>query len=361
MSKILTLVIPTYNMERYLDQCLTSLIVENLELRSQIEVLIINDGSKDRSSEIAHSYQEKYPNLFRVVDKENGNYGSCVNRGLKEAEGKYIKILDADDSFDTIEFERYLKKLERSNVDLILTPFYYVNENRKRLNRVKYDLKENEVLSFDQVTPALLKQSIQMHAVTYKTSCVRSINYKQTEGISYTDQEWVFTPLSAVNSIVYFNTPVYLYLWGRAGQTMSGENVKKCMLHNVLCAKKILTDYINFPSFDEAKQKIIDYKAMRTLEGPYFSYLVRFPELDRKELIAYENFLNELNPGFLEKADSFVLKGTSFHYIREWRKNKNFTVPKYILKWSFLLTRIAGKMNRIIQNLPSLCHFSKIN
>ena len=84
-------------MEKYLNKCLDSLIVENMNL---LEVLIINDGSKDNSSNIAHVYENKYPNTFRVIDKENGNYGSCINRGIKEAKGKYIKVLDADDSFN---------------------------------------------------------------------------------------------------------------------------------------------------------------------------------------------------------------------------------------------------------------------
>ena len=79
MEKILTVVVPTYNMEQYLDRCLTSLIIDDDKM-ALLEVLVVNDGSKDRSSEIAHSYEARYPDTFRVIDKENGNYGSCINR-----------------------------------------------------------------------------------------------------------------------------------------------------------------------------------------------------------------------------------------------------------------------------------------
>ena len=89
MNKVITIVIPTYNMERYLDRCLNSLIIAP-DLMDKLEVLVINDGCKDRSSEIGHSYEAKFPNSFRVIDKENGNYGSCINRGLKEATGNLI-------------------------------------------------------------------------------------------------------------------------------------------------------------------------------------------------------------------------------------------------------------------------------
>lgn len=115
MNKILTIIIPTYNMEKYLRRCLDSLIIDEDGMK-QLEVLVINDGSKDSSSQIAHEYQDKYQDTFRVIDKENGNYGSCVNRGLKEATGKYVKVLDADDWFDTANFTSFLdfiKKVSR--------------------------------------------------------------------------------------------------------------------------------------------------------------------------------------------------------------------------------------------------------
>ena len=122
MEKILTIVIPTYNMQDYLRRCLDSLIVPEEQMQL-LEVLVVNDGSKDNSSAIAHEYQDKYPDTFRVIDKENGNYGSCVNRGLKEASGKYIKILDADDWFDKTILARYVEFLKTLNVDLVLTDY----------------------------------------------------------------------------------------------------------------------------------------------------------------------------------------------------------------------------------------------
>ena len=124
MEKILTIVIPTYNMQDYLRRCLDSLIVAD-DLMNTYEVLVINDGSKDSSSVIGHEYQDRYPATFRVIDKGNENYGSCINRGLAEAKGRYIKVLDADDWFDNIQFALYLEylvNLERE-VDMILTPY----------------------------------------------------------------------------------------------------------------------------------------------------------------------------------------------------------------------------------------------
>lgn len=106
MEKILTIIIPAYNMEKFLPYCLDSLLIESrLE---DVEVLVINDGSTDRTSAIAHEYEERLHGIVRVIDKNNGNYGSCINVGLKEAAGRYIKILDADDSFDTDNFGLFI-------------------------------------------------------------------------------------------------------------------------------------------------------------------------------------------------------------------------------------------------------------
>jgi glycosyltransferase involved in cell wall biosynthesis len=98
-----------YNMEQYIDQCLSSLIIgEGME---DLEVLVINDGSRDSSLSLARKYEQQYPQTYRVIDKENGNYGSCINRGLAECTGRYVRVLDADDYLETsnlAEFVRFL-------------------------------------------------------------------------------------------------------------------------------------------------------------------------------------------------------------------------------------------------------------
>ena len=108
LSKILTVIVPSYNMEKYLPKCLGSLVVAP-ELMERLEVLVVNDGSTDRTSDIAHEFATKYSNSFRVIDKANGHYGSCINAALRVAMGRYVKILDADDSFDPDEFSKFIE------------------------------------------------------------------------------------------------------------------------------------------------------------------------------------------------------------------------------------------------------------
>ena len=121
MKKILSIIIPTYNMESLLTQCLNSLMVsKNLDM---LEVLVINDGSTDKSSQIAHQYEVEYPNSFRVIDKANGNYGSCINAALPLVKGKYVRILDADDSYNTENLNQFIDFLSDIDVDLVLSDF----------------------------------------------------------------------------------------------------------------------------------------------------------------------------------------------------------------------------------------------
>lgn len=260
MDKILTIIIPTYNMEKYLRHCLDSLIVPNME---KMEVLVVNDGSKDSSSSIAHEYQDKYPQTYRVIDKENGNYGSCINRGLKEATGKYVKILDADDSYDSKVLEDFIHVLENVDVDVVLNDFVMVNEDGNRgqywrMNDVGDAFPVNQIFDFDAFTKKCPSKNIQMHATTYRKSIFSKFDYHQTEGISYTDQQFVFAPFQYVKTAYYYPNVLYLYLMGREGQTMDDHNQIKRMDHFV----KVVSDMSSW--FEQMSPKTLNYNYLLT-------------------------------------------------------------------------------------------------
>ncbi len=240
MNKVLSLIIPTYNMEKYLDKCLTSLVVDEKSVFETLEVIVVIDGSKDRSSEIAHRYQNRYPDVFLVIDKENGNYGSCVNRGLKEAHGEYVKILDADDYFDSLSLQKYLKYLSTIDADLVVTDFLKVDEDGKAIAKIDFDFPKETILEIDDICERGSFSKLEMHAVTYKRQNLIDIHYVQTEGISYTDQEWMFIPLTAVKKMVYFPVVVYCYLIGREGQTMDPKILARSIGQNIIVVENRL-------------------------------------------------------------------------------------------------------------------------
>lgn len=342
MTKLLSIIIPTYNMQKYLRHCLDSLLVSD-EMMDQLEVLVINDGSKDNSSKIAHEYETKYPNTFRVVDKENGNYGSCVNRGLKEVIGKYVKVLDADDSFDTKVLDDFIRFLDCVDVDLIITPYSIVNDAGRVRESVVYGLQEKSILTWEQLTPAFKHKSLSMHAVTYKRQNLIDINYHQSERISYTDQEWIFTPLTTVNTAVAYPQPLYKYLVGRVGQTVSPEIIKRNISHNEQCCRKIVLEYKAFRKFDKAKQEYIDYRFLGTITAMYNWYLVLYPDLDMRQLVLFDDFLKSVDASYLDLLDKQRLRYTPVRYIKRWHRNrqKRLTICAMYHKYAQIMNRIS--------------------
>lgn len=317
MNKILTIIIPTYNMEKYLHRCLDSLIIDEGGMK-QLEVLVINDGSKDSSSQIAHEYQDKYPETFRVIDKENGNYGSCINRGLKEATGKYVKVLDADDSFDTKGFKQYLDLLSRIEVDLIVTDVVEVNPDGKEMRKSVRKISPQSILPISDVIDDFLTPQIQMHAVTYKTQNLRDINYHQTEGISYTDQEWMFMPMTKVETLYYFPVVLYLYLIGREGQTVEFDTHIRNIAHH------IKSDFYMLSLLEtiHPSHKVYDYLQIRCTScftALYYRYLiVRSKMLSMSDLVKIDNRLQKNKVIY---QTTMKVSWKHVHYIKIWRKS----------------------------------------
>ena len=320
MSKLLTIVIPTYNMEAYLNRCLDSLLVSDEQMQL-LEVLVINDGSKDNSSAIAHEYEAKYPNTFRVIDKENGNYGSCVNRGLKEALGKYIKVLDADDWFDTTEFEKYLTQLQSVDVDMVLTDFNIVDADTGNSSLAYHpSLQTGKVYSLKDCTLEEVGVYM-MHAVTYRIESLRLINYTQTTGISYTDTEWAYNPLYAIESMVYFDTNVYQYLVGREGQTMDPRVMMRTINHHEIIARSLIENDIIHPSTGFV-HITIQRQIIYLLQKVYRTRLVLQDEVlfNHEEMLLFDTYVKAKRPDMYRKMGMLLLKpAMPILYVAYWR------------------------------------------
>lgn len=330
-------------MEKYLRKCLNSLIVSEDELEL-LEVLVINDGSKDSSSQIAHEYETRFPKTFKVVDKENGNYGSCINRGLKEATGKYVKVLDADDYYDTAVLEKYVKELNEIDADLIITDFTKVDEEYKSVSTITYSnsFDENVDYSLQQMTDKMRAQ-LQMHAVTYKTENLLKINYKQTEGISYTDQELVFYPFEAVWKIRYCKKNVYQYLVGREGQTMDKNIRSKSFGAEIIIFKRML-EYYNKNDANSNQYGYLTKFIQDRVKHIYECVLFEGIDFDLAE---FDDYLkNHCNYTWVDHISSYRFK---YKLVKEFRKHRNVDALKRSLKYRLLMVyvELRSSSNRI--------------
>lgn len=249
MEKLLTVTIPTYNAEKYLKTCLDSLSVP--ELLDCLDVVIINDGSKDRSAEIAETYVNNHPDTFRLVNKENGGHGSGINRGIKEARGLYFKVLDADDWFDTdglTELISFIRDTEQKP-DLISSQFLWVLDNgseepqtfeRKAQFAAPFDgVQYKKVYNIDDVAEKIY---VKFHNLTVRTSLLRENSVTMDEHCYYEDTEYAMYPFAFAKTISFTEKPVYMYRIGVSGQSMSKEK----LLRNVKNYDLVMESLLNF-------------------------------------------------------------------------------------------------------------------
>ena len=354
MGKVLSVIIPTYNMEKYLHKCLDSLIVsdENLE---KLEVLVVNDGSKDSSSQIAHEYELKFPKTFRVIDKENGNYGSCINRGLKETTGKYVKVLDADDYYDTAVFDKFIAFLEENEVDLVISDFNEVDENGHCLSEFTFNLPIGRSFKLQDIPQAMITY-LYHQGTTYKRELFKQFEYKQTEGISYTDDEWIFKPMMWVNNVAYFPHTLYLYLRGREGQTFDPKVVERTLEQRVQVAKEMVSFYNKNINLCKAENiTFVTEKLVKRLFVVYYYHLIRYhSSLNDKRIKEFDIYLKQLSSDIYECLNN-VSKRLGLLYVRQWRlmKYSNFAPMLMVLRMRELIKKAIGGNKVQVDQIPN--------
>lgn len=251
---LISFIVPTYNGEYFLDLSLHSLLnstIEKEEIFQHYEIIIINDGSKDNSylkaKEIAAKLNKKIRKTFvKVINKENGQYGSVINRGIEEAQGKYFKVLDVDDTFNVknlIEIIYILLGLKK-DVDVIITDFTF--EKALSNKQISYSWRKwfNPYEIIDLANTQLPNNIITMHSIMYRTDFLKEIEYRQIEGVYYSDSQYSLLPLINAKTLFYINKPLYKYYIGRNEQSINLNVMVKNRQHQKLVMDKIIDELL---------------------------------------------------------------------------------------------------------------------
>jgi len=330
MEKLLTVCIPTYNMEALLGRCLDSFILDQ-EYMDKLQILVVNDGSHDNSSKIGHEYETKYPNTFKVIDKPNGNYGSCVNAALKVASGKYFRICDADDKYDNANLKGYLSYLEKATADIVLSS-YYVLSYKSEIEK-KYIVPDgllDNTYNLDDFS--FYKNGCQdlrvMHCLATRTRKLIDNNYYQTEGISYTDTQYVFFSFLYAKTISFFSKVIYHYYLGRDGQTMSKEALIRSHMQLMQNAERLVSEYTLYKEpLSANKQECLMnsiFLEIGTFYGFVFSSIKNCKEqMSKLQELIYKS-KESYNPCPIEQ------KLMSFRTYRWW---KRYHIPLSIIRF----------------------------
>ncbi len=277
---VLSIIIPAYNVQKYIKHTLWSLI--NQENADKLEILVINDGSRDDTLLISQEYAkeiDKTGKIIKVIDKENGGHGSVLNYGVSVAKGKYVKIIDGDDTVNSKSFEELINILEKENVDIVLNNFCedvpYENRNTPRkhykmlVENVEYNLEDLcfENYGFDVWGPILSTSS-------YKLEMLKKRPYKTTEKMFYDDMEWNLNTYINCDTVKFFDLDIYNYLIGRAGQSISDEALKRNYpMHRRMIASLLEIYSENFDNISKNKKILIENKIIKKMISTHYNLI----------------------------------------------------------------------------------------
>ena len=242
--KLLSIGIPSYNSEGFMRKCIESLLPGGEE----VEIIIVNDGSKDGTAAIADEYAAKYPTIVKAVHQENGGHGEAVNAGLRNATGLYYKVVDSDDWVNEEAYLAILKKLAElvksgEMVDMFISNYVYEKEGKKRKKVMQYRtaFPTDQVFTWDDVKFLHVGQYILMHSVIYRTQMLKDCGLELPKHTFYVDNVYVYHPLPYVKKMYYMDVNFYRYYIGREGQSVQ-EQIMIGRIDQQIRVNKILID-----------------------------------------------------------------------------------------------------------------------
>lgn len=310
--KLLTVAIPCYNSQDYMEKSIRSALTGG----DRVEVIVVDDGSKDNTLKIAKKYQEKFPDIVKVVHQENGGHGEAVNTGIKNATGLYFKVLDSDDCLGKKALAEVLDLLEDmvskdAGLDMLITNFMYDKQGVKHKKIMKYKkaMPVGRMFGWDELKFGTT-QYLLMHSVIYRTKVLRECNMELPKHTFYVDNIYVFQPLPFVKNIYYLDVCLYKYFIGRDDQSVN-ENIMIKRLDQQYRVTRIMLDVynnseINHPNIDAA---MVHYFDMMMCVSSILSILEGSKErLDDKERLWKD--LKETNPLLYKKVRTSILGRT---------------------------------------------------
>lgn len=302
--KQLTIAIPSYNAERFLEKCLDSMC----GIDDRLEVIVVNDGSKDSTSEIAHAYAERYPSQVKVIDKENGGHGSGINAGLDAAEGRYYKVVDADDWITTENLTSILDVLEETEADAVIMGFKTVNisndvvleylpvsnSSGRQIDMIKLDDK------FDDVISCLV-----FHGMCYNTAFYKGTGLRMSEHTFYEDQEYMLLPLAFAETFLILPELLYEYRIGDAEQSTNFENQASRAEDQERVTKRLVETYVSLKPMGRARDHFLTRLLKRSIVSFYATLMVKNPNRKegRKQAASFRDWLDKTDLNLRDLSD----------------------------------------------------------
>ena len=299
-NKVLSVSIAGYNVEPTLRETLEPFL--RTGVLDKLDVMIVDDGSKDGTAKVAQEFVDKYPNTFRLIKKENGGWGSTVNSGIDHAYGKYFKQLDGDDYYRPENMAAFINCLENTDADMVITQY------------ISYNDQTGEQMSFENCNPGCESGKVYqmsevpsftpfMHSLCVKTELLKKGNVKVTEKCFYTDTEFVLKAVNQVQTVMFYDEVIYCYRRAAAGQSMSLNGFEKHYLEQY----KVIQVLLQYKKEHVKRKEIIamyDQMLFGTCMWHYLVMLYIAPTRQhKKDLVEYDQMLKALAPDYYNRVD----------------------------------------------------------
>ena len=280
-----SVIVPVYNVEKFIDKCLNSLVNQTLK---EIEIIVVNDGSPDNSQKIIDKYVKKYPDKIKSYIKENGGQGSARNYGLKKTTGEYIGYVDSDDFVEKDMYKKLYNKAKENNYDIVVCGNYNVSEDYQNKNIDAF------INNYNTDLENIFFGKMAVWNKIYKRDILIKNKLEFKEKVWYEDLAFTLKAIMNSNTFAFIDEPLYDYLI-REGSTMNNSNVQRNL--EILDAFNDILSYIQHNKKEEYFNKI----EFLAIDHIYISAIVRVLKADsdkniKKETI--EKLINYMNKNF---------------------------------------------------------------
>lgn len=330
MEKILSVSVAAYNVAATLEEAIDPFIESGV--LDFLDIIIVDDGSKDNTADLARTYEERFPNSIRVIQKENGGWGSTVNTGIQYAVGKYFKQLDGDDYYNPQNLPEYLEQLRNHNSDIVITPY------------ITYDDQTKEIITTENCNPGcpigeeLHLKNVDafgpfMHSFAIKSELLKNNRVTITEHCFYTDTEFVLKACNQAETVMFLDMPIYYYRRASSGQSMSLDGLEKHYMEQYKVIEVSL-DYLHSSVKREEIKKIYDKLLFGTCFWQYLIMMyISTSHKHKVDLVRYDKMLKKKAPDYYQKISfpeldmlrKFHFLGYSYLAKQKKKRDNRFT------------------------------------
>ena len=318
-APMLSIIVPSYNVETYLEHGLSSYDDDRLD--GLVQVVVVNDGSTDGTRQIAERFVEARPAVFTLVNKENGGHGSAVNAGIDAAAGKYCRVIDGDDWANTDDLCKLAHALESLDCDLVCDVKQEVDMStgEKELFPFPDYIPQDGIHSFDELCSREdIASYIMIHTLMVRTDYARSINLRLLEKTFYVDFEYVVKATLDARDIRFLDLNVTQYLVGNSAQSVADDSYVRRWDDHTRVTQEILRLYEDRKgALSETRRAYLQRRAMLICNTHYNIALIF--DKDRKRGMArakeFRRYLRNEHPDIAALTEKRYRMACVLHHL----------------------------------------------